>query len=113
MFKFTLKRIKTEKNMAGAIAKIDDTVVAESEETLKVEGNHYFPKDTVNFDLLTKTDMKTVCHWKGDASYFTIKAGDKEYDNAAWTYHNPTTERAEPIKDYVAFYNNVVTVEEK
>jgi uncharacterized protein (DUF427 family) len=100
-------------SMPSAIAKIDDTVIADSDNTLKVEGNHYFPKDSVNFDLLKKTDMKTVCHWKGDANYFSITVDGAEYDNAAWTYRDPTTERAQPIKDYVAFYNNVVTVTDK
>lgn len=99
--------------MPSAVAKIDETVIADSDETIKVEGNHYFPKESVNFELLEDSDMKTVCHWKGDASYFSINTGDKTYDNAAWTYHNPITERAEPIKDYVAFYPNIVSVEDK
>ncbi len=99
--------------MPSAIAKIDDTIVAQSDDTIKVEGNHYFPKDSVNFDLMSETDLKTVCHWKGDASYFTIKVDGKEYDNAAWTYKQPTTDRAQPIKDYVAFYGNIVNVNDK
>ena len=99
--------------MPSAVAKIDDTVIADSDDTIKVEGNHYFPKDSVNFDVMTKTDMKTVCHWKGDASYYTITVDGNEYENAAWTYHEPITERAEPIKDYVAFYGNIVNVEDK
>ena len=99
--------------MPSAIAKIDDVVVADSDDTIKVEGNHYFPTESVNFDVMTSTDLKTVCHWKGDASYFTIKTDAGEYENAAWTYHKPITERAEPIKDYVAFYPNIVTVEDK
>lgn len=99
--------------MTAAVAKIKDTVIADSDETIMVEGNHYFPKESVNFDLLESTDMKTVCHWKGDASYFTIKVDGEEFDNAAWTYHKPISERAEPIKDYVAFYSNIVDIENK
>lgn len=99
--------------MPSAVAKIGDTVVADSDETLKVEGNHYFPKDSVNFDLLSETDHKTVCHWKGDANYYTISANGEEFENAAWTYHDPLTERAKPLKDYVAFYSNIVDVEDK
>ena len=99
--------------MPAATAKIGDQVLADSDETIKVEGNHYFPPAAVNFDVLEETDRKTVCHWKGEASYYTVKAGENEYDNAAWSYHKPTSERAEPIKDYVAFYGNIVTIEDK
>ena len=99
--------------MTNAIASIEDTVIADSDNTIKVEGNHYFPADSVNFDLLNETDHTTVCHWKGNASYYTIEANGDKFENAAWTYHDPLTERAMPIKDHVAFYPNIVNIEDK
>lgn len=102
-----------EGSMPHAVARIGDTVIADSDETMFVEGNHYFPASDVNFDMLSKTDHHTVCHWKGDASYYTVKINGQEYENAAWTYHEPKTKQAEPLKDMIAFYSNIVTVEEK
>lgn len=99
--------------MSKATATIGDLVIAKSDNTIKVEGSHYFPEADVQMDLLTPTDQKTVCHWKGDCNYYTITANGKDYSNAAWTYHNPITDRAMPIKDYVAFYPNIVQIEEQ
>lgn len=97
--------------MPSAIAKVGDTVIAESSNTVFVEGNHYFPADDVKMEYLSDTDLHTVCHWKGEASYYTIKVNDEEFENAGWTYHDPKTKQAEPLKDMVAFYGNVVSVE--
>ncbi len=99
--------------MPAATAKINDTIIADSDNTLKVEGNHYFPVESVHFEFLTETDHTTVCHWKGNASYYTIQLGDEQFNNAAWTYHEPTSERAQPLKDYVAFYSNIVDIQDK
>ena len=99
--------------MSVVVAKVNDQEIANSSNTILVEGNHYFPVEDVNFDLLSETDQETTCHWKGKANYYTVKAGDSELRNAAWTYHEPISDRAEPIRDYVAFYQNMVQIEEK
>ncbi|HUZ44900.1 MAG TPA: DUF427 domain-containing protein [Acidimicrobiales bacterium] len=80
--------------------------LAESDRTLLVEGNHYFPLDDVHTDLLTASDTHTHCPWKGDASYYTVSAGGQDNSDAAWYYPTPFDEAA-PIKDYVAFWRGV------
>ena len=84
------------------------TVVARSNDTVVVEGNHYFPPDSVDTDLLESTDHRTSCPWKGDASYFDVVVDGERSTNAAWTYVDPK-DAASNIKDHVAFYP-VVTV---
>lgn len=81
-------------------------VLAESDNTKVVEGNHYFPIESVNVEFLKRSDMKTHCPWKGDASYYTLVVdGDKNAD-AAWYYPEPY-EKATHIKDHVAFWKGV------
>lgn len=77
--------------------------VAQSDATVVVEGNHYFPPDAVNWDYFTKTEHTTVCPWKGTASYYSITIDGETSSNAAWTYEAPSDAAAE-IKDHVAFY---------
>jgi len=84
----------------------DDLILAESNDTIVIEGNHYFPPDAVNRDYLRKSDTHTTCPWKGRASYYTIFIGDKVETDAAWYYPEPK-EDAKQIKDYVAFYKGV------
>jgi uncharacterized protein (DUF427 family) len=84
----------------------DDLILAESNDTIVIEGNHYFPPDAVNRDYLRKSDTHTTCPWKGQASYYTIFIGDKVETDAAWYYPEPK-EAAKQIKDYVAFYKGV------
>ena len=81
-------------------------VVARSEDTVVVEGNHYFPLESVVDGVLHRTRMKSVCPWKGVASYFTVHAGELMLDNAAWTYRHPSP-LARRIKNRVAFYPSV------
>ena len=69
----------------------------------------YFPPGSVRMDLLTPTEHKSHCPWKGDAAYWTLTAGGKTLENAAWAYPEPLAELA-AIKDYVSFYE-AVTVE--
>ncbi|KAI1779750.1 DUF427-domain-containing protein [Hypoxylon cercidicola] len=90
-------------------ATVDGTVVAESETYELVEGNVYFPPSSIKSEYFSKTDLHTYCPWKGDASYYTVKVGDKELTNAAW-YYPETFEKAKHIKDYVAFYKNKVDI---
>jgi len=84
-------------------------VIAESEKTLMVEGNHYFPPDAINKDFLTETSTHTTCPWKGLASYYTIVVDGKENKDAAWFYPEPKP-AAKEITDHVAFWRGV-TVE--
>jgi uncharacterized protein (DUF427 family) len=90
--------------MAKAV--LNGTTIAESAETVEVEGNQYFPPDSVKWDLFTETEHTTVCGWKGTASYYSVSAGESTLDNVAWTYHDPK-DAASEIKDYVAFYPQV------
>ena len=80
--------------------------VAESDETIVVEGNHYFPPESVNRTYLKKSETHTTCPWKGQASYFDIQVNDHVNRDAAWTYPAPKA-AAEQIKDYVAFWRGV------
>lgn len=87
-------------------ASIDNVVLAESDETIVVEGNHYFPPSSVNWDHFSETDHSTICGWKGTASYYSVSVDGTDLDNVAWTYAEPKEEAAE-IKDYIAFYPQV------
>jgi uncharacterized protein (DUF427 family) len=91
-------------------ARWNDTVIAESDDTVVVEGNHYFPADSVNSDLLVASDKTTVCPWKGTASYYSLIVDGKENPDAAWYYPSPKDAAAE-IKDHVAFWRGV-TIED-
>ena len=71
-----------------------------------MEGNHYFPADSINTNLLKTSETNTVCHWKGTASYYSIKVNDKVNQDAAWYYPEPSS-LAEGIKDHVAFWKGV------
>ena len=89
----------------------NNIVIAESNECIEVEGNYYFPPESVKMEYFTKTDMHTTCPWKGEASYYTIKTDDALSENAAWYYPEPKAEAVQ-IKNYVAFYRNIVEVKE-
>jgi len=84
-------------------ATLNGVTLARSDSTEMVEGNHYFPSDSVNWDLFAKTDRSTHCPWKGDASYYDVTADGQTAENVAWQYEAPL-EKATHIKDYVAFY---------
>ncbi len=84
----------------------NDVVVADSETTHVVEGNHYFPPESVNWQYVERTDLHTSCFWKGLASYYDIVVDGKRYENGAWTYPSPK-QAAEQIIDHVAFYSQV------
>ena len=82
------------------------TLIAESEKTIVVEGNHYFPPASVNRAFLRESDTQTICPWKGKASYYSIEVDGKLNEDAAWYYPEPKEAAAE-IKDHVAFWNGV------
>lgn len=92
-----------------ATATLNGIVVAESDETVIVEGNHYFPPASVKSEYFSPTEHSTVCGWKGTAAYYDVTVDGHTEGNAAWYYPEPM-EKATNIKDYVAFYP-VVTVE--
>ena len=81
-------------------------VIAESDKTINVEGNQYFPPETVNTNFLSGSETHTVCHWKGTASYYDIVVDGKTNKDAAW-YYPETSERASHIKGYIAFWKGV------
>ncbi|KAL8823515.1 MAG: hypothetical protein Q9191_005786 [Dirinaria sp. TL-2023a] len=92
--------------MPHAIATFNGHVIAEADGYEFVEGNVYFPPDTIKDKAaLTKTESTTFCPWKGTASYYNITIDDegKEAKDAAWYYPQPTTERAAKLKDHIAF----------
>ncbi len=84
-------------------------VIAESDDTVIVEGNHYFPLGSVNSDLLEASSHTSVCPWKGTANYYTLKVGDARNPNAVWYYAEPK-EAARQIKGRVAFWKGVNVV---
>ena len=81
-------------------------IIAESDSTEVVEGNHYFPADSVNEQFLKNSDTQTNCPWKGDASYYSIVVGAKTNEDAAWYYPQPK-EAAQNISGHVAFWKGV------
>lgn len=81
-------------------------VLAESPETVMVEGNHYFPPDALNREFFVGSDTHTVCSWKGTASYYTVVVDGVENADAAWYYPEPKSAAGE-IKDRVAFWKGV------
>jgi uncharacterized protein (DUF427 family) len=81
-------------------------VLAESNDTVVVEGNHYFPPDSLNRGYFTASNHRTTCPWKGEASYYTIQVGDAVNPDAAWFYPAPK-EAAAQIRDRVAFWRGV------
>ena len=81
-------------------------VIAESDQTIVVEGNHYFPPDSVRKEHLVASDAQTSCAWKGQASYYSIRVGERINRDAAWYYPNPSP-AASNIAGYVAFWRGV------
>ncbi|MFK7805004.1 MAG: DUF427 domain-containing protein [Anaerolineae bacterium] len=89
----------------------NDVIIAESDKTVVVEGNHYFPADSINRNLFTDSDHTTGCPWKGTARYYNLTDGNGlENKNAAWYYPDPK-DAAMNIKDHVAFYPVVKVTE--
>ena len=82
------------------------TVVAESDETVVVEGNHYFPAESVRADLLRPSDTHTVCPWKGTASYVGLEVDGQVNADAAWFYPEPK-DAAREITGRYAFWKGV------
>ena len=81
-------------------------VVAESDATIVVEGNHYFPADSLRREHFAPSDTQTTCSWKGVASYYHLEVGEERNPDAAWTYPEPK-DAAQRIAGYVAFWKGV------
>jgi uncharacterized protein (DUF427 family) len=82
------------------------TVLAESDDTIMVEGNHYFPPESIRTEHFSPSRTTTRCHWKGTASYFTVTVDGQTNRDAAFVYRDPSAAASE-IKDYVAFWRGV------
>jgi len=81
-------------------------VLAESDQTVVVEGNHYFPPEAIKREYFRNSQTHTTCHWKGEASYFDIVVEGKVNADGAW-YYPTTKEAAKQIEGYVAFWRGV------
>src|SRR5262245_38503282 len=84
----------------------ENAVVAESNDIIVVEGNHYFPPQSIKREYFHPSGTQTTCPWKGVASYFTLRVGNKDNPDAAWYYPEPK-DAAKSIKNYVAFWRGV------
>lgn len=84
----------------------NNQVIAESEDTIVIENNHYFPADAIKAEFFTDSEKKTRCPWKGKASYYSISVDGQENPDSAWYYPNPKN-AAKEIKDRVAFWRGV------
>lgn len=84
----------------------NNAVIAESEDTVVIEGNHYFPLDAIRQEFLVASQHQTTCSWKGVASYYSLSVDGKVNENAAWYYPSPKPEAA-AIEQRVAFWKGV------
>jgi len=85
-------------------------VIAESDETIVVENNHYFPPDSLQRQFLRESRRRTTCPWKGEAHYYDVVIEGQENRGAAWTYPEPK-DAAREIKDHVAFWKGIEVTE--
>lgn len=81
-------------------------VLAESDQTIVIEGNHYFPPTSIHREFFREGGTHTICSWKGEASYYTVEVNGQQNANAAWYYPHPK-DAAKQITDYVAFWHGV------
>ena len=87
----------------------NDIVIAESNKIVVIEGNHYFPVESLNKEYFKNANTHSVCHWKGTASYLDVVVEDELNKDAAWYYPDPSG-LAKGIKDHVAFWRGVKVV---
>jgi uncharacterized protein (DUF427 family) len=80
--------------------------IAESDDTIVIEGNHYFPRDAIRQEYFQPSNTHTICPWKGEASYFNVVVNGETNKDAAWYYPDPKP-AAQEIKEYVAFWRGV------
>ncbi len=109
-------RVDLEPNPRRVQVTLRGQIIADSKRTLRVlETKHdaviYFPREDVRMDLLERTDAESFCPFKGEASYWTVRAGDRVEANAVWSYEDPF-EPVAGLKDYVSFYTDRLSLEE-
>ena len=85
-------------------------VLADSNDTIVVEGNHYFPPSAINKDFFKDSDHQSVCPWKGTASYYSLEVDGESNNNAAWYYPSPSN-AAKESEGYIAFWKGVQVTE--
>ncbi len=88
----------------------NDTILAESDDTIVIENNHYFPPGSIRKEFFRESDTHTYCPWKGEASYYHLEVNGKVNKDAAW-YYPETKKPAEGIRSYVAFWKGVEVLE--
>ena len=85
-------------------------VIAESDDTVVVENNHYFPKESLKEDFVKSSETTSVCPWKGTANYFSLDVNGKTNEDAIWYYEDPS-ELARTIKGRIAFWKGVKVID--
>lgn len=93
------------------VAKWNGTIIAKSDNTVVVENNHYFPRESIELEYFKDSDYHTICPWKGEASYFDIEVDGRKNENAAWYYPN-TKDAAKEIENMVAFWKGIEVSED-
>jgi len=83
-----------------------NAILAQSDDTIVVEGNHYFPKESINKEYFKESATHTTCPWKGEASYYDVVVEGEVNRDAAWYYPQPK-EAAKQIKEHIAFWRGV------
>jgi uncharacterized protein (DUF427 family) len=93
----------------------NNTTLAQSDQIIEIEGNHYFPPDSLHQEYFTESNQHTTCHWKGEASYYSITVNGETNENAAWYYPKPKEGSIERVgtdfTNYVAFWNGVTVTQ--
>lgn len=84
----------------------NNKIIAESDQTVVVENNHYFPQSAIKQEFFIESDKKTSCPWKGKASYYTVEVDGKTNQDAAWYYPEPKN-AAKEIEGHVAFWKGI------
>ena len=84
----------------------NNKIIAESDHTVVIENNYYFPQDSIKMEYFKVSETHSTCPWKGEASYYNITVDGKENKDAAWYYPEPT-EKAQSIKNHVAFWKGI------
>jgi len=88
----------------------NNQVIAESDDTVVIEGNHYFPSDSIKKEFFMDSETHTVCNWKGTANYYTLQVNGEKNEDAAW-YYPEVSELAKSIEGKVAFWKGVEITE--
>jgi uncharacterized protein (DUF427 family) len=101
-----MKLLRSTRVTVAARAVWDGAVLAETAEAVVVEGNPYFPREDVRWELLEPSNKQTVCPWKGEASYYSVVVDGKRNEDAAWSYPDPSR-AAGKIRRRIAFWNGV------